>query len=315
MKLNILLSFFLIASVVNAEVIERVVATVNGELILKSDIEDFKKQLNKTQMIDELILNGNSIDAIKANSNLQLDVLINQKLIASEVKKLNLGVTQERVDQEILNLAKANNLKKEELLAEVKKQGISSSEYQDFVKNNIERQSLIEQEITSKIIVTDEDVLAFYLSKSPNKANQVTEYKLSHILFLNKKDPEGAKKRAENALALLKSGQPFEKMVEHYSEDSSISDGGLLGTFKSGEFIKEIEEQVTKLNVGEITGVVQTKMGLHIVKVLSKKTITDPQFEKEKEQLRAQIRETTFRKQFAIWLENKKEEAYIVYNK
>lgn len=310
------LSLLIVFSVPSsAEIIEKVIATVNGELILKSDLDELKKQLNKAPLLDDLALNGKNIDEVKKDEQNQLSILINQKLIESEIKKLNLSVTQERVDQEISNLAKANNLSKEELLTEVKKQGVTISDYQSFVKNNVERQSLIEQEITSKIIVTDEDVLASYLAQNPSKNNVIAEYKIAHILFLDKKDPEGAKKRAQNVFQLLKSGESFEKLAGQYSEDPDFSEGGILGTFKSGDFLKEMENEVAKIKINETTNVIKTKMGLHILKLLNKKIVSDPQFEKIKEQMRGQLKEVAFKKQFSIWLENKKEEAYIKLNK
>ncbi|MGZ5279577.1 MAG: peptidylprolyl isomerase, partial [Pseudobdellovibrionaceae bacterium] len=266
-------------------------------------------------MIDDLLLFGQRADALKGNRQLQTDYLINEKLLDSEIKRLNLSVTVERVEQEIRDIAKKNNVSRADLMNALKAQGMNPSDYQDFIKTRIERQSLIEQEISSKIRVSDEDVSAQYSRLNPNATTGIYEYTLAHILFNPRKGgPQAAKERADAVLKKLKEGASFDATAEQNSEDPAFSAGGVLGTFKAGEFSPEMEKAVHGLGAGDLSDVVQTRAGFHIIKVLNKKIISDPRFEQEKEKVRAQLFEKAFQKHFKNWIESKREESFIRIN-
>jgi len=299
-----------------SENVDRILVIINNEIITESDLKSFSKKIEKSGFIDEMLLLGKSQSDLKKNKSEQLEYMITERLITSEIKRLNLAVTSERVDQEIRDIAKKNGIGKSELLQTIKGQGLSVSDYQDFVKTRIERQSLIETEITSKIRVSDEDVLAQYMQIYPNTGSGIYEYNLSHIYFNPKKGgSEASAERAQSVLKKLKSGESFEVLAEQHSEDQNFATGGFLGVFKAGDFTKDFEVAVSKLNSGEFSDVVKMKDGLHILKVNSKKIVSDPRFEKEKEKIRAQLFEKSFQKHFKNWVESKKEDSFVKINK
>lgn len=309
-----LIGFFL-SSVSDAELIEHIVAVVNNEIVLESDFALLKPKMENSTLIDESMLVDSTIESMKASRKVQLDYLINEKILESEIKRLNLTVTMDRVDQEIKDMAKRNNISSEELLRTVSQEGISASEYQSFLKTKIERQSLIESEIISKLRITDEEALVEYMRRNKNARVSVNEFSLSHIFFNPKKNGhEAANKRAQLVLDKLKEGNSFEALAEQYSEDPNFSAGGLLGTFKTGEFLHEIEEAIARLEPNQLTGIVKSRMGYHIVKLLTKKMTVDPKFEKDKEAIKSQLMEANFRRQLKIWLISKREDSQIRIN-
>lgn len=298
-----------------AEVVDRIVAVVNNEIVLQSDLSSFSKKLDKGEMIDDLLLLGEKADSLKNSPQKRLNYLINEKILDSEIKRLNLVVTIERVELEIRDIAKRNGASRADLMSAIKAQGMSASDYQDFIKTRIERQSLIEQEITSKIRVSDEDIIAEYIRNNPTSSAGSYEYTLAHILFNPKKGgTQAARERAENILKKIRAGEAFETLAEQNSEDTNFSSGGLLGTFKTGEFNPQMEASVQKLDPNEVSDIVQTKAGFHIIKVISKKIGTDPGYERQKEKIRSQLFEKAFQKHFRNWLDSKKEEAFVRIN-
>jgi peptidyl-prolyl cis-trans isomerase SurA len=297
------------------EKVEGIVAIVNSEIVTESEVRAFSKKVENEAIIDDLLLLGANPQSLKGNRKAQLDYLINEKLLESEIKRLNLSVTVERVEQELRDVAKKNNISRAELNNAIKAQGMNFSDYQDFVKGRIERQSLIEQEITSKIRVSDEEVLAEYTKIHPDSDSGIFEYTVAHILFNPRKGGvAGAEERARAVLKKLKDGQVFEALAEQHSEDTGFANGGLLGTFKAGEFSREMETAVARLNPGETTDIVKSKAGLHILKLISKKVVSDPRFEREKEKIRNQLFEKAFTKQLRNWIEQKKEDSFIRIN-
>jgi peptidyl-prolyl cis-trans isomerase SurA len=192
---------------------------------------------------------------------------------------------------------------------------MSFSQYQDFIKTGLERQQLIEKAITSRIKVSEDDVVAALSASNQEAGKQLFEYTLAHILFLNAKaGAAAAKARAENVLGKLKDGSSFDKLASEFSEDPGFETGGLLGNFKSGELNKDLDDVVQKLAPGEYSNVVPTRGGYHIIRVVKKRLIADPNLEKEKEKVRARLYETAYKKQFQTWLEQLRQEAFIRIN-
>lgn len=312
--INLLFSL-LIATPAHAEVVEKTVAIVNSELVLESDFKELEKRIGKPGLIDESLLFDKPSSILKGNRKAQLDYLISEKLLQSEVKRLNLIVTNDRVDSEIKDMAKRNNVSEAELLNIIKGQGLTAEEYKAFLKDSIEKRSLMDSEIISKLRISDEDALNEYLKTSPNSRPSIDEFSVSHIFFNPKKGgAEAAIQRAETVLGKLRSGDNFDNLAQQFSEDPNFSAGGSLGTFKSGEFLPEIEEAISNLKVGETTPVVKSRMGFHIVKLTGKKLTADPKFEKAKERIKAQLLEASFKRQLKAWLQSKRDESFVRIN-
>lgn len=309
----ILTLLFVFSLPLQAKVVEKILVVVNDEIITQSDIENYRQKLRKSTFNDDLILYEKS-DLLN-NSKLLLEHLIDQKIIDSEVKRLGLEVTVEKVDQEIRNIAKQNGITKPQLREALKKQGVSFAEYQDFMKSRLERQNLIQRVVTAQIKISDEEVQNYYLNNNQNNSLKSYEYTLSHILFSVKETGEqGAKQRAEEVYKKISSGQNFEKLAAQYSEDPAFTAGGFLGKFKSGEFLKELENAAKKLEANQYSQPIKTKQGYHIIKVLEKKISSDPEFDRQKVKIREILYQKAFKNQFSFWLEQKRQSAFIRKN-
>lgn len=312
--INLILSFLFIVPV-HAEVVEKTVAIVNSELVLESDFNELQSRIGKDGMIDESLLGGGSANTLKGNRKAQLNYLIDEKIIQSEIKKQNLTITPDRVDAEIKSMAARNQVSEAELKGIITKQGVSFEDYKKFLKTNLEKRSLMDSEIISKLRISDEDALAEYLKQNPNNKPSIDEFSVAHIFFNPQKGGAAeAFNRAENVLNKLRSGDSFEKLAQNYSEDPNFSSGGSLGSFKSGEFLPEIEAAISSLSVNETTSIVKSRMGYHIVKLTGRKLTVDPRFEAMKDRIKAEILEKSFSRQLKNWLQTKRNESFIRIN-
>lgn len=305
-----------IPSRAHAEIIERIVAIVNDEIITQTDLDKYAARLRSGGLTDDLLIADEATkQSLLQDRSKLLDKMIDEKIIDSEIKKQNLSVPIERVEQEIRSIAKRNNVSRDELKSALQERGIDFSQYQDFIKTGLERQALIEKAITSRIKISEDDVLAAYSARKSGSSAQAYEFTLSHILFLNEKGgAEAARARAEEALKKLKDGGNFEKIAAEYSDDPAFENGGLIGVFKSNELNDELKQAVEKLGSGETTDVIPTRGGFQIVRVNKKRLITDPATEKERDQLRAALYEKAYKKQFRSWLDQLHQEAFIRIN-
>lgn len=298
-----------------AEIVERIVVVVNSEAVLLSDIPKLKLRIKKRALLDENLIPEQQNDFFSGKQEELLAYLINEKIMDSEVKRLNLTVTDDKVEQRIKEIAKNNNVSVDEVLSAVTAEGVSADEYKHSLKSQIERQSLIENEVISRLRISDEDAMSEYLKKNPSSKPIINEFTISHIFFSPKKSgAEAALKRATEVLGKLRTGESFESLAEQFSEDPNFSKGGFLGTFKAGEFLSEVESSILNLSPGEYSTVVKSRMGFHIVKLLSKNIGVDPKFEREKDRIKSQILNEAFKRQLKIWLQNKKEEAFLKIN-
>lgn len=298
-----------------AKVVDKVVAIVNEDPITLSDVEKFRKRLSTGGLVDDALLKLTDGQQLLKDKNSLLNYLIDERIIDSEVKHKNMEMTIERVEQEIRNITKSNGISRDQLKEALKAKGVSISQYQDYMKTSLERQGLIEREVTSKIRISDEDVSSYYLAKKGPSASQIFEYNLSQILFLPKNGgDQGALARAKSVEEKIRSGQSFEKLAEQYSEDPNFTKGGGLGTFKAGEMVKEFENAIRKLGPGEISAPIKTSQGYHILKINKRTLISDPRFEEEKEDIRRTLYADAFKRQFRLWLNQRRDDSFIKIN-
>ena len=294
------------------KVVDKIVAIVNSESILQSELNSFPSRLKKEGSLDESLLLDQKPSDLKSSRTQQLQFIIREKLVESEVKKQNLEITDDAVSLEVDKLAKKNGLSKTQLEASLKKQGYTITEYRKVLKSRMERQSFFESEIISKLRITDEDAYNEYKNKVPNYRPNVNEYKIAQIFFDPRKgSPQLALKRATEVYGKMTSGESFESLANKFNEEKSANPDGLLGQFKSGEFNADLEKAVENLDKGQTTAIVKSKIGFHIVKVLDKKVSYDPQFLRYKEQIKSSLIEKNFKRQLKNWFESKKQSSYI----
>lgn len=295
------------------EIVESIVAIVNGSIITKSDVKKYRDQLKSGTIVDDLL--GSNPEALLKDEKALLKHLIDERIIDDEVKRQGLSSTVERIEQEINSIQARNGISREQLIEALKREGTRFSDYQSFIKSRIERQSVIERAITSKIKISDDDIISYFESTNKKVSATSFEFKVAHILFrLGKRTDEAQAERAQEVLKKLKSGDSFESLASQYSEDPNFNEGGVLGTFKMGEFLKPLEDGIRTLAPGEVAGPIKTKLGFHLIKLLERRVVPDAEFEKKKDQLRGELYQKAFVKQFQFWLDQKRQEAFIKIN-
>jgi peptidyl-prolyl cis-trans isomerase SurA len=306
-----LCAVFFFCTSINAKVLEKIYATVNSEVITTSDIELYQNRLKKGGLINDMLyFDPEEVKTVLKNKDLLIKKLVDEKIIDSEIKKSGLTTPQDRVQGEISSLAKRRGLSKEQLVAAYKSQGILPGEYTEFIKKSIERRSLIEKEIASKIKISEQDIVSFYLSQPGNSKTQVYEYNLAHILL-----PQNEKPAAQQLLEKIRGGLAFDKAAQEYSRDKeSLSKNADFGKYKSGEMLAPIERAIAPLSQGDVSEPVETPMGVHLFKVTEKSLVKNPRLEKEKEKIFQILTAKAFKDQLDFWLSQKRKEAHIHFN-
>jgi len=159
-----------------------------------------------------------------------------------------------------------------------------------------------EDNFDKDIVVTDEEAEAYFLQHK-EQFHQSEQVEARHILvrvnnFENKEENEKALSKINKAIDEIKKGAAFEKVAEKYSEDTSAKNGGYLGFFKRGEMVKEFEEAAFRLEPGQVSDIVKSPFGYHIIKVEKKLEEKDLSFDEVKERIIERIKEEKEKNQF-----------------
>jgi peptidyl-prolyl cis-trans isomerase SurA len=298
-----------------AENLDRVLAVVNDDIITQSDVTAFQKKLKSNGLIDEALINMYDRKKLASDGKLLLEYLIDERTIDSELRSQGIVSPIEQVEAEIRNIAHSRGVDRAQLKAALSNEGIAYSDYQEFVKNSLQRQTLLQKEVSSKIKISDDEVSAYYVANYTAAKALVFEYTLAHILFLNSNG--GAEKSQERARVVrekLDQGLPFETLAAQHSEDPQFVQGGVFGTFRVSDFNKDVELVISKLGLTETSPVVKMSDGFRIFKVLKKTLVPSPDFEARREEIRRRLMSEQFKKQIKSWLSQKRKSAYIKIN-
>jgi peptidyl-prolyl cis-trans isomerase SurA len=272
-----LLNLFLLTSFSRSqEVLDRIVAVVGDQIILESEL-DAQLALYATQFGVDL----KDEEKQKELEKELLDQMINDNLLLIQAQKdTTIEVTPKEVEtavEEQLKKVKSQFSSEEAFQDQLKAERLTENELKKKYKEQIKKQMLIDRLTSkklSKVSVSTKEVKDFYQTYKDSIPDQPESIKLSHILLEIKPSQntlDSLKKRAEMVLDLTKKGEDFASLALKYSDDPTSKDGGDLGFFKKGEMIEKFEKVAFALNPGEISDLVETEFGYHIIKVEEKK--------------------------------------------
>ena len=302
-KIILLAALTILPALSAADIISGIAAIVNDEIITSYDVDK-----ETATLVKEAEKKGPVAETARGELRASaLNRLIDLKLTEQKIRELDIKVTEEEVRQSIEDVKKQNNLSQEALVAALAGQGLSFDQYKAQLKSQLERLRLMSQEVRAKIQVGEKELQEYY-EANPAKFGAEEQFRARHIFFRVAADApaEEIKKvmmTASNVLFEARSGKDFAELARNHSDDPGAkTDGGDLGMFKKGEMLPEIEASVMKMKPGEISELVVTKAGIHVIK-LEESSVGKP---KPYEEVKKEIEETLYRKKseerFNQWL-------------
>jgi len=250
----------LVAVAARAEVVNRIVASVDGDPITLYELNQYEI---KQQALLPNAPTPNPKDALQA--------LITEKLLAKEIAARGIHVRDQDIDRYIEHIRQVNRLDEDQLKEALKQQGMEYEKYREQVRSEIEKVQLLNREIRGKVNVTPEDVQRYYDAhkKDYERAGSMKVRQL--MLKLDPDAPEEISKvildRIRDIRAHAVKGEDFAKLAKQYSEDATASDGGDLGEVQPSKLLSEFEEPLSKMKEGEVSEPIRTKMGVHLLKL------------------------------------------------
>ena len=293
-----------------AILLDRVVALVNKEVITWSELYQLmeKESSEDLKALDE----EKRMEIFKKSEHEFLEKLIDMRLQIQEAKRLGIEASPEDVDEAIENIKKKYSLSNEELEASLNQEGLTFEEYKKRLSEQIMMSKLVNQQVRSKIIVSDEEVND-YFNKVKNTVSSQESYKLRQIFFKMPENDDMKKeveKKAAYIIEKLNEGEDFSRLAQEYSEDPSAKQGGDLGYIQQKSLTKEFLDVLSDMDIGDISMPFWTQQGLHIVKLEDK---TSAQTEEDlKKKIKGKLLEEKFLKTYESWIKSLRDGAHIV---
>lgn len=287
--LLILLAFLFVWRIGEAKIIERVVAKVNNDIITLTEFEAAKQVLSNSTKIP--------LDQIPEEATREiLSRMIESMLVLQEAKRRGIEASSSEIG-EALDKVKARFKSEEEFQGALIAQGYTIENLREDCKEEILRSKLISQEVRSKIQIAPEKI-----EEIKNRLGLQLHAK--HILVKTEED-------ASVLLQRLKEGAGFEELAKEQSLCPSREKGGDLGFFARREMVKEFDEAAFALEDGQISGIVKTQFGYHIIKVVGRRTAPEEDLSRLEKEAAYFLWEENFKKRLSEWLKHLYDKAYI----
>lgn len=271
-----------------------VVAVIEGQEVTMTELDEYAgtqqliQQLYQTNaQFTQLLFSSDSGQALlNEYRKTKLDQMILEKLMMNEIEKRGITLTDERknelFDTQVQVILTQNQLTEEQLLEALKQQGLSSlEEYKQVFFQQNESIMLLDQlqKRVTKDVTVDEATAKTYYDEHPEQFKTAESVHARHILLETEEE-------AKALLKELKNGADFAEMAKKHSTGPSGPNGGDLGYFARGDMVAPFEEAAFALQPGEISDVVETKFGFHLIKVEDAQPESMVTFEEAKDQIR-----------------------------
>jgi peptidyl-prolyl cis-trans isomerase C len=286
-------------------------AVVNGAVITQEEFQNELEPFLQRMAMSGQKPEGDQLSEIKKNI---LENLINRELLYQVAKEKGIEADSEAIKEQFQQL-KQRFPDEAQFQAMLDQLGITAESLKEQIAQRLMIQQVIEQEVGKDVTVTDGEAREFY-KKNPKMFQQPEKVRASHILIKVDPDAESSEKKAareklEGIQEKVESGEDFGELAKAHSEGPSSTKGGDLGFFGHGQMVKAFEEVAFGLETGEVSDIVETRFGYHLIKGTGSKPAGTVPYEEVEEQLETYLKEQKVQKQVADYIETLKSSADI----
>lgn len=284
-------------------VLDRVAAVVNGDPVTLSELQERTgAEWRRVQSMKP----GEARDQARARIlQAALDQMVAERLLEAEAKELGVEAADAQVDAAIEDIKRKNRLDDEQLDRALAEQGLDRPTFRRQLRRDIEAFRILEMKVKTRIKVTDEDVRSWYQAHPKEFAGD-EQVRVRHIFVpvpagASAAEEAGVRAQGELILERLRGGEDFAAVARQASKGPSAAEGGELGFVKRGTIQPELEKAAFALEVGQVSALVRTKSGYHLLKVEERKAGGPRPLDEVKDAIRDRLsseRVETYRAQY-----------------
>lgn len=281
-------------------------ALVNGQPIAYNDFE-----MQYEMLKNRMRASGKPEAQIKKDT---LEFLINNELLYQDSLKSGIKIDKKKIDEELASFkARFNDQKKfDEWLTTT---GLTVERLTGHLRHNMAVRELVDKEIASKVKVSEKKVEEFY-NQNPQYFQKPESARARHILIkvekdADKKTKEAARQKLVDLKKRLDKGEKFEDLAKENSDCPSSSQGGDLGFFTRGKMVPSFEKAAFALKPGEISDIVETQFGYHLIQLVERKGPEKVELKEVKSHIEEQLKKNEMTDAVQAYIDNLRKTAKI----
>lgn len=292
-----------------AQVVDRIVAIVNEDVITQSELQesmlpfiaDYKVRYEE----DEL---EGKMDEVRQDA---LNRLIEERLILQEAKKREVVVEDSAIEKRLEDVKKRFKTE-EEFYYAIKESGVTIARLKEKYRDQIMMRNLVRGLINSSVNVSPTQITVYYNGNIKDfSVPKMARFKV----LLVKPLPEGSMEETEkivlHIMEKINDGQDFDMLVKQFSQGPNIDKGGDMGYMPAGGIIKELDDQIELLNPGDTSDIIKTNTGFYIIKIIDKKEAGILPIAEVRDIIRARLYQRESELTLREFIGKLKEDAYI----
>ncbi|MFO1463771.1 MAG: SurA N-terminal domain-containing protein [bacterium] len=300
----------LAAPALRAEVVDRVVAVVNDEPItlyevdklMAANLEEIKKAESASQKKDKFT----------NYRAMALEKLIADKLLDQQMNQMKLQVTDEDVQKAVNNILQRNNLTKEQLVQQLGQKGMTLEQYMADLRVQLKKVKFMGAVIAPRVKVTDADLDEFFAEHS-DKFGKFQSVQMAQVIIPVDAIADGAplaeaQARAQEVYKKAKDGANFEELGKKYSVNAQTAVPAL---YQVSQLAPQIAEAISELKPGEVAQPVRSELGLHVIKLIERKTLAGEEYQTVREQIREKVFEEKVQEELEKYVNDLKSKNFV----
>jgi len=296
------------------------VASINGIEVTQEEVDEYINFILSQDPESGQYLTDEDMNELEINI---IDSLLVVKLLEQYAGENNITAPQEEIDLQMDSIISSYG-SESAFEADLKEKDVNRSFLENELKNQILRNKIY-SEATMEVIVTEEQAKQYYDENLDTQFTNPERIRVSHILSIfpwvqdesieeNDQDKKEAKDKIEFVQEQLEKGAEFGDMAREYSDDASNSaDGGDLGFITRGQMVEEFENAAFALDIDEVSGIVETEFGYHLIKMFDREEEGIQAFEDVKDDISTYLAELNKLEKWEEFIMGLIEDAEIMY--
>ncbi len=298
-------SILLVAPLARGEIVERVVAKVNGQIITLSEFQ--ARQLEAAQAAH---VDAAGVGAFLRQHNARiLQDAIDEVLILQKAEDADLKPPPQYIEEVLAQVRKEHNLSsQQELEAALAREGLTFGELRRNIESRIQREMIIRRDIEPKLAISDADLRAEYDSLSASEYTTPAKVTLQEIVVT---DEAGGEALARQIVAKARAGEDFQALARAHSSAPSRAQGGDVGVISENDMAPALRKVAAALSVGGVSDPVRIEGGYRIIRVAARTPSVTTPFAQVREKIRDRLMTSRFEKEYDAYIQDLRKNAQI----
>jgi peptidyl-prolyl cis-trans isomerase SurA len=305
----------LTAPALQAQEVCRVLAVVDDEVITTLDVEKMLRTLE--QQLGASLRPGEQAPTPAQLRRMALDRLIEDKVFELQVKRDKITVGKEELEHFIERVRTSNNLSEAEFIAQLSRRGLTMDEYREELKKDIVKHKLLERNVKSRVVISDDQVEKAYRAIYGGGAADGNMVRFRGI-FLQVADDaapaveQSVKQRTEDLRKQAVNGANFAELARKHSQGPAAEQGGELGPISTADMLPAMRQAMLDLKPGGISNVVRVPSGFVFMQLIERGGAATPAPTAQiKEQIKGKLENEALEKRFQEWITELRSKIYV----